>query len=155
MNCIYCINKYSNYKSRYKYEIKIKSNNYFYMYCIYCCFQPSSIMLSVCLCISLFLLAANAATVPQALHFVGVGYNLIRGNPDGDFWARGGDDPGLLSTRKVLKLTASSGVPNEVIYEHHDACRKAHEFTFFHDPQSYQTELMERIMTSGNYEREE
>ena len=106
----------------------------------------------VLLCISLFLVAANAAPLPEAIRYIGVGYNVIRGNPDGDFWARGGDDPGMLATRKILKLSDdSASVPNELIYEHHDTCRKAHEFVFFHDPQSYQAQLMERITASGTY----
>ena len=116
-------------------------------------FQPSGIMLLVCVCISVVLLTARAAPTPEALHFIGVGYNVIRGNPDGNFWSRGGDDPGLFSTRKILSLTSSNtSVFNEIVYEHHDTCRKAHEFAFFHDGPSYQAKLMERIMTSGkNY----
>ena len=107
-------------------------------------------MLSVCLCISLCVLVTNAATVPEALHYIGVGYNMVKGNPDGNFWAQGGDDPGMKSTRKILTLTASnSSVLNEVIYEHHDTCRKANEFAFFHDGASYQAKLMERVTASG------
>ena len=112
--------------------------------------QPSGIMLLVCLCISVCLLTTSAAPTPEALHFIGVGYNVIRGNPDGNFWARGGDDPGLFSTRKILSLTSSNtSVINEIVYEHHDTCRRAHEFAFFHDGPSYQAKLMERIRTSG------
>lgn len=111
-------------------------------------------MLFTCLCASLYLLSANAAPTPEALHFIGVGYNVVKGNPDGNFWARGGDDPGLFSTRKVLRLTSgNNSLLNEVIYEHHDTCRSAHEFAFFHDGLSYQAKLKERMTTSGKLSR--
>jgi len=42
---------------------------------------------------------------PKGVHFVGVGYNLLEGNPEGGDLSNGGADSGLLSTRKVFKLT--------------------------------------------------
>jgi hypothetical protein len=97
------------------------------------------------------LATSYAATLPEALHYIGVGYNVIRGNPDGNFWAAGGDDPGLLSTRKILKLSSDDAVPPEIVYEHHDTCRSAHEFSLFWDPKSYQNKLLERIRSAGKY----
>lgn len=101
----------------------------------------------VCACVCVALI--QAAPLPEGLHFIGVGYNLLRGNPDGNFWSAGGDDPGLLSTRKVLTLSDDS-VPTEIVYEYHDVCRKSNEFTLFYDPQSYQNKLLESITSSGN-----
>lgn len=97
------------------------------------------------------IVASWAAPLPEGLHFIGVGYNAIRGNPDGNFWASGGDDPGLLSTRKVLSLS-NSGVPTEISYEYHDQCRQAHEFAMFYDTKSYQNKLLERVSSSGKNE---
>jgi len=92
---------------------------------------------------------AAPASLPEGLHYIGVGYNVIRGNPDGNFWASGGDDPGLLSTRKVLTLSSQTDVPAEISYEFHDQCRQAHEFAMFYDTQSYQNKLLERVSSSG------
>lgn len=106
---------------------------------------------SLCAYVCLHMFAVSyAAVLPEALHYIGVGYNMIRGNPDGNFWAAGGDDPGLLSTRKVLKLSSNDAVPAEIVYEHHDQCRSAHEFAFFSDSKSYQNKLLERVKSSGN-----
>ncbi|WAR05987.1 hypothetical protein MAR_021356 [Mya arenaria] len=65
-------------------------------------------MWSTIVCSCMWIAVSQAATLPEALHYVGVGYNMLKGNPDGDFWARGGDDPGLLSTRKVLSLSRTN-----------------------------------------------
>lgn len=104
---------------------------------------------SICACVCLHIAVSYAASLPEALHYIGVGYNMLRGNPDGDFWASGGDDPGLLSTRKVLSLSSYDQVPAELVYEHHDQCRNAHEFSFFSDQKSYQNKLLERVQSSG------
>lgn len=102
------------------------------------------------LTLCLHMLATSyAATLPEALHFIGVGYNVIRGNPEGNFWASGGDDPGLMSTRKVLTLSSATDVPAEIVHEYHDTCRQSHEFSFFNDPKSYQAKLLERINSMG------
>lgn len=107
-------------------------------------------MWSLSLCASACLiLAISGAAVPEGLHYIGVGYNMIRGNPDGNFWAAGGDDPGLLSTRKILKLSGSGDVNNELVYEHHDTCRPSHSFSFFNCPQSYQNRLLQQLTSSG------
>ena len=36
---------------------------------------------------------------------MGIGYNLLKANPEGGGLSRGGVDPGLLITRKIFKLT--------------------------------------------------
>ena len=103
-----------------------------------------STLVCACACIALI----QAAPLPEGLRYIGVGYNLLKGNPDGNFWSAGGDDPGLLSTRKILTLSADD-VPTEIVYEYHDTCRKSNEFSLFYDPQSYQNKLMENIRSSG------
>ena len=37
--------------------------------------------------------------------FVGVGYNILRGNPEEGDKGRGGVDPGILTTRRLFQIT--------------------------------------------------
>ena len=46
-----------------------------------------------------------AAEHPPGLDYVGIGYNLLEGNPEGVDLSVGGVDPGLLTTKKIFKLT--------------------------------------------------
>lgn len=41
---------------------------------------------------------------PKGLHFVGVGYNLLKGNPEGGEVSNGGVYPGLLFREKSSNL---------------------------------------------------
>lgn len=41
---------------------------------------------------------------PKGLQFLGVGYNLLKGNPEGAEISKGGVDPGLFVTRKIFQL---------------------------------------------------
>lgn len=109
-------------------------------------------MLSTFLCTYVCIVITQAAPLPEGLHFIGVGYNLLKGNPDGNFWSAGGDDPGLMTTRKILKLSTDD-VPSEIVYEYRDVCRQSHEFALFYDPQSYQNKLLESITSSGRLYR--
>ncbi|KAK3093702.1 hypothetical protein FSP39_019066 [Pinctada imbricata] len=86
---------------------------------------------------------------PNSIHFVGAGYNLLKGNPDGEFWDKAGDDPGLLMTRKVLHVSQGNN-PVELEIEHRDACQTSHEYNLIYNEKSYQQRLMEAISTSGS-----
>lgn len=44
------------------------------------------------------------AKPPNAIYSVGVGYNILYGNPVGTDWRHGGEDPGLLVTKQILSL---------------------------------------------------
>lgn len=66
------------------------------------------------MCLITFLIILGVAVVTHStgdvntakgLRFLGVGYNILKGNPDGSKLSLGGVDPGLLSTRKIFKLT--------------------------------------------------
>ena len=46
---------------------------------------------------------------PKGLGFIGVNYDLLKGNPEGKT-SLGGVDPGLEITRKILKLTNDKGM---------------------------------------------
>ena len=73
---------------------------------------------------------------PKGLHFVGVGYNLLEGNPEGGDVSNGGVDPGLLFTRKVFKLTWEENkvsldkkyvVPDQVSFSPRQSCVKTNK----------------------------
>ena len=45
-----------------------------------------------------------AQTLPTVVTDLGLGYNVIYANTDGASWKSGGEDPGLLLTRHVLRM---------------------------------------------------
>lgn len=64
--------------------------------------------------------------------YVGVGYNLLKGNPDGSL-ETGGADPGLLTTQAIFEFTYNDGnyayfkdttvqVPDQVTFQPIDTC---------------------------------
>ena len=44
-------------------------------------------------------------TAPSGVSFVGIGYNIVEGNPEGDGKKHGCIDRGLLVSRKIFSLT--------------------------------------------------
>ena len=50
----------------------------------------------------------QADALSTVTRYVGVGYNLLRGNPEGDY-DRGGIDPGIKITKHILKFTYDQG----------------------------------------------
>lgn len=72
----------------------------------------------------------------------------LAGNPDGEFWSTGGEDPGVSLTRKIFTISPGDNPP-EVITEHHDGCQYSHGFTLFYNPKSYQEKLFKTVQTSG------
>ena len=47
----------------------------------------------------------GSLTAPSGVSFVGIGYNIVEGNPEGDDKKHGGIDHGLLVSRKIFSLT--------------------------------------------------
>ncbi|XP_045209954.2 uncharacterized protein LOC123561558 [Mercenaria mercenaria] len=95
-----------------------------------------------------FPLPPMAPHAPNAIHHVGVSYNLLKGNPDGEFWSTGGEDPGVSLTRKIFTISPGDNPP-EIIAEHHDGCQYSHGFTLFYNPKSYQDKLLTNVHTTG------
>ncbi|XP_060569002.1 uncharacterized protein LOC132727489 [Ruditapes philippinarum] len=85
---------------------------------------------------------------PNAIHHVGVSYNLLKGNPDGQYWSTGGEDVGVSLTKKIFTISPGDHPP-EIISEHHDGCQYSHGFTLFYNPKSYQDKLLTTVKTSG------
>lgn len=83
--------------------------------------------------------------------YVGVGYNLLRGSPDGDF-ERGGVDPGILSTGVIFEFTYDKGkeayfmdspmqVPDQVNFQPASSCSTRHKSSVYSGAKSYQKSL--------------
>jgi len=70
------------------------------------------------------------------------------GNPDGEYWSTGGEDPGVSLTRKILTVSPGDSPP-ELITEHHDGCQYSNGFNMFYDPETYQEKLFLNVQTTG------
>lgn len=81
------------------------------------------------------------------LPYVGIGYDIVRGNPDAWDWSKLGQDPGLLITRTILR-TSIDGTPfvKQVPYPH---CIPSTSTSVFYDPKSYQDYLKNYIRISS------
>ncbi|KAL4221820.1 hypothetical protein ACF0H5_020074 [Mactra antiquata] len=87
--------------------------------------------------------------VPSAIHSVGVGYNLLYGNPMGSDLRHGGEDPGLLTTRHILHLDTEADTPYEIVYEHHSSCLHSSSEYLVYSPKSFQDHLKEGFTFAG------
>lgn len=91
--------------------------------------------------------------------YAGVGYNIIRGNPEGDF-NRGGIDPGIKTTRVILAHTYKSGkkayyrsstmdVPDQVQFHMSQSCASSSSVKAFSGRKSYMKELDTSVSVGG------
>lgn len=101
---------------------------------------------------------------PKGLHFVGVGYNLLEGNPEGGDVSNGGVDPGLLFTRKIFKLTWNTNkvsvdkkyvVPDQVSFAPRESCVTTNKKEVFSGTKSYQEKLNLDVDASGEFSRKQ
>lgn len=122
------------------------------------------------MCLITFLIILGVAVVTHAtgdvntakgLRFLGVGYNILKGNPDGGMLSLGGVDPGLLSTRKIFKLTWDNKntsvdglyrVPDQVVFVHRSSCVETTSNEVFSGAKSYQDKLKLDVEASGDYD---
>lgn len=83
--------------------------------------------------------------------FVGIGYDLLRGNPEGDF-NEGGIDPGYRLARNIFKRTYEEGkedlyngntvkIPDQMAYQPLSSCSSKETARIFHGTESYQSKL--------------
>ena len=123
------------------------------------------------MCLITFLITLGVAVVTHAtedvdtakgLRFLGVGYNILEGNPDGGQLSLGGVDPGLLSLRKIFKLTWDTSktsvdglyrVPDQVEFTHRSSCVETTTNEVFSGAMSYQDKLKVDVKTSGELGR--
>ena len=91
---------------------------------------------------------------PKGLGFIGVKYDLIRGNPEGKT-SLGGADPGLEITKKILKLTNDNGnaVPDQICYEDRQLCSTSKSSKIFGGTKRYQEKLNVDVTAEGKWLR--
>ena len=91
--------------------------------------------------------------------YAGLGYNIIRGNPEGDF-NRGGIDPGIKTTREILTHTYKKGrkalyqgrameIPDQVSFYTSQSCASSHSIKAFSGRKSYMKELESSVSVEG------
>ena len=87
---------------------------------------------------------------PKGLGFIGVKYNLLRGNPEGRT-EMGGFDPGLDIIRKILKLTYvdCKAVPDQICYEPRQVCSVSKSAKIFGGTKRYQEKLNVDVTATG------
>ena len=89
---------------------------------------------------------------------VGVGYHVINGNPDGSF-LDGGRDPGLLRTRRIMRLTFTDGkstnlrgtrqrVADQVKFVRADSCSTSQQTKMIYGVSSYRSKLSSSVSAS-------
>ncbi|XP_061187997.1 uncharacterized protein LOC133196067 [Saccostrea echinata] len=106
-------------------------------------------MFTMITCFCMTLIHYVSGTIPPAALFVGMGYNLLRGNPDGDSHINAGKDPGLLMTRQILKLDPPDS-PRELSYHEYSLCFPTQYKEVFYNTKSYQTRLLHDLIGIGN-----
>lgn len=93
--------------------------------------------------------------------YVGIGYNLLKGSPDGDFLS-GGVDPGVLTTRTIFDFTYKEGkdayymdatvqVPDQVNFQPIASCSTNSRASVYSGAKSYQNSLNFGINAKGKY----
>ncbi|GFR70968.1 MACPF domain-containing protein 8 [Elysia marginata] len=85
------------------------------------------------------------AAADESTKFLGVGYNLLTGNPDGGLLSRGGIDPGLLFTRKIFDLSPQHAVQSES----RKSCAQTRQTSVFYGGKSYQNKLKRGVSFGG------
>ena len=92
-------------------------------------------------------------------HYTGTGYNLVRGNPEGDF-NRGGIDPGIRTTNEIFSHTYTMGkkafylgkgmdVPDQVKFHMTHSCAASQSVQAYSGRKSYMKELDRSVSVSG------
>ena len=92
--------------------------------------------------------------------FVAIGYNLLKGNPEGVGLEGGGLDPGLKLTRRIFKFTYAlekevyyngerTSVPDQVYFHQVHSCSSAQKVNVYSGTSSYQKKLDLNIGTEG------
>ena len=96
---------------------------------------------------------------PPIDSYIGIGYDLIEGNPEGDF-TLGGIDPGLRLS-SIFKLTDANGqpipsdspnLPSQIEYTPVHACSSVHSVNAFSGTKSYQEKLDVSVDVEGTAE---
>ena len=101
----------------------------------------------------------NADQLSLVTRYAGVGYNLIRGSPDGEF-RTGGVDPGIKITRHIFGFTYDEGkmgnymqesmdVPDQVNFQAFASCSSSKTESVYSGSKSYQSNLAVGVEADG------
>lgn len=82
-------------------------------------------------------------------HFIGLGYNILLGNPDGGDLSEVGVDPGIKTTRHILRISPDT-TSKLIVNDGGRACVTPNNATsIFYGAKSYQKYLLGDIVTFG------
>ena len=96
---------------------------------------------------------------PSGISFVGSGYNLIKGNPDGEEINNGGVDPGLHPEKRILEFTFKKklktddgkyAIPDQISYSKRSGCAGRDKTTIVTGTKAYQDNLKVSVTADGN-----
>ncbi|XP_041480231.1 uncharacterized protein LOC121427751 isoform X1 [Lytechinus variegatus] len=99
------------------------------------------------------ILGASTKPIPEQMKYIGISYDIIKGNPEGSA-KNGGVDPGLMTTRRVLKLTYDDKkltndneyrVPDEVSFMRRSSAYTSKEKDVFYGTKSYAKKLSHQV----------
>ena len=104
----------------------------------------------------------GSLTAPSGVSFVGIGYNIVEGNPEGDDKKHGGIDHGLLVSRKIFSLTYKTNeltgdsrykVPDQIAFSPRLSCveDKETKASIVFGSKSHQSKLKANVEASGIY----
>ena len=91
--------------------------------------------------------------------YAGLGYNIIKGNPEGDF-NTGGIDPGIKTTRVIFAHTYETGnkafylgrtmeLPDQIKFHEVQSCASSSSVSAFSGRKSYMKELGTSVSAGG------
>ena len=94
-------------------------------------------------------------------NFVGIGYNILEGNPEGGDLYLGGVDPGLLVTRPIFQLTYNNHqltsdreylIPDQVAFTPRSSCVTTKSQETFYGTESYIKRISVDVRMSGKWQ---
>ena len=103
-------------------------------------------------------LAQDELPIQHGVNFIGIGYNILEGNPEGGDLSTGGVDPGLLLSRRIFKFTFDEGkttsdqknrVPDEVNFVRRQSAFTTSSLSTFYGTESYASKLSAQVEVSG------
>ncbi|XP_071492859.1 uncharacterized protein [Diadema antillarum] len=118
------------------------------------------VFISILVCLSQHTRPIGALPRPSALNFIGVGYNILDGNPEGAELSSGGVDPGINIGRRVLgltwddDLTSTDGeysVPDQCVFVPRSSAFTTSTRSTFYGTASYASKLSAQVDVSGSY----
>ena len=102
----------------------------------------------------------SALPTPDGIAFIGSGYDLVRGNPDGQEIKNGGVEPGLLPAKRILEISYEKGrksdnnkylVPDQIRFVVRNSCASSKTHSIITNSNSYQKELKVSVTAEGDY----